>query len=145
MKLALLIGLTLDKQSGKALTKLAPFDQTLKKFKDMVNRGEAPSDEFPVVQLWTSSGLGKSHQFKPSQLPAKASAKAKAEADAKAEAVVLRAKASELAAAAVEARKVADEAKGQPGVAALRDAADAAEAAAKEAEAAADVAEAVLK
>jgi hypothetical protein len=139
MKLALLIGLTLDKQSGEALTELAPFDQTLKKFKEMVNRGEAPSDRFPVVQLWTTSGLGKSHQFKPSQMPVKVSAKAKAEAE------VLRAKAAELSAVAVEARRVADEAKGQPGVAALREAAEAAEEAAQQTKVDADAAEAALK
>lgn len=76
---------------------------------------------------------------------AETDAKAKAEAEAKAKAEALRVKATELAAAAIDARKTADDAKGQPGVAALREAAEAAEAAAKQADTEADAAEAALK
>jgi len=149
MKLALLIGLTLDKQSGKALTELAPFDQTLQKFKAMVNRGEAPSDKYPVVQLWTTSGLGKSHQFKPSQLPATKGKGGKVKSEDKSAAAnaakQLREKASSLATAAYAATAAADAAKGTDEEEALIKAAIKADAAAKAAGIAADEAEAAIK
>jgi len=53
-----------------------------------------------------------------------------------------RTEALRLAALAIDARKLADDAKGQQGVGALREAAEAAEKAAKEADTAADAAEA---
>lgn len=62
MKLALLIGLSADKRSGRPLTpELEPFDQALAKFKGMVEKGMGAA---PHVELWAGGRVAKSARFK---------------------------------------------------------------------------------
>lgn len=78
MRLALIVALAATADSGKPISELKPYNETEKDFRELVEKGVAPFDETPVIELWSRAGLERSHTFKPDQMPAAIAAAKKA-------------------------------------------------------------------
>jgi hypothetical protein len=64
MKLAFLIALSEDKRTAKAIGQGMPYDEGLAEYKRLTSEGTAPSDELPLLELWSANGVSKSYRFK---------------------------------------------------------------------------------